>query len=102
MTITPDGNIERWTLRVCPHCHSDWGPADRYHPMYCESCKRDIPGRKLEPIEAVPASQLQGAVDLLAEARDWIDAAGDFMARPMDLLDRMDVALPDYPRGRQT
>lgn len=30
---------------------------------------------------------------LLGECRDYIDALGDFMARPMDLLGRLDVAL---------
>lgn len=30
---------------------------------------------------------------LLIEARDWIDSMGDFVARPMDLLARIDDAL---------
>lgn len=35
----------------------------------------------------------QRAVEALREARDWIDSVGDFMARPMALLKRLDNAL---------
>jgi hypothetical protein len=38
-----------------------------------------------------------GLVEVLREARDWIDDMGDFMARPMGLLARIDAALARFP-----
>lgn len=39
--------------------------------------------------------------ELLEESRDWMDAAGDFMKRPIDLLFRIDAALDKGRSGKQ-
>ena len=81
------GNIERWTL-LPPYTEAGDDPDGNDDVVIL----RGFEGPKVkERIEVVSLHQLEGAVDLLGEARDYVSAAPPSEA-VRDLLLRIDAA----------
>lgn len=71
---------EALTLHECPH-GSTWLPNEDYPSgrVSCRTCGVDIPG-----VEYVPASQLQGAVERIADLEEALSWALAYIDRPDD------------------